>query len=274
MSPFLATGKGPVSSKALSTLRIMAFLDSRHIHEDLFEHLRQFFLAQNKELRFNFPTTTMAQNEACAELITASLIQLNEDDKALSMMVKIQTSVLAEMQPAGLIPPIFNTMVQILTGLWPQMICVPDRRVSQGELAVATAQGTDIEAYLKNRYSEGQTPPLQEYVNYTKVNLWGRREELVAHVARLEHIFYHLDDHMVTVCATITFAMLLAESAWYVISTAHDGLRNPLTRAGTTWSDRDVMTPKQRYKRRLESVNLRSQCQPSILQAFAEYMRQ
>lgn len=224
-SPFLVTGKGPLSSKALSTLRIMAFLDSRHIHKDLFEHLRQSFLVKNEELLFDFPITAMAQNEACAELIAASLIQLNKEDKALSMRAEIQTSVLADMQPAGLIPPLFNAMVQILTGVWPQMICVPNRTVNEGELAVATAQGTNIEAYLKTRYLESQTSVLQEYEKYAKVNLWGRREELVAHVARLEHIFYHLD--MVKVCATKTFAMLLAESAWYAIPSAQNWSKEP-----------------------------------------------
>ena len=233
-SPFLATGKGPLSFKALSTLRVMAFLDFRHIPNHLFEHLKQFFLAKNQELQFNFPTTTMSFNEAYTELVAASLIQHNKEDNGLSMRAEIQTSVLADMQLAGLIPPLFNAVVQILTGLWPPMICVPDRRVNQGELAVATAQEIDIEAYLKTRYTKGQIPVLQEYKQYARVNLWGRREELVAHIARLEHVFYHLDDDMVKLCATLTFAMLLAESAWYVISSAHDGLENQLIRAGTT----------------------------------------
>ena len=200
ISPFIATLKGPLSSQALSTLRVMAFLDSKHLHKNIFEPTRDLFLAKNEELKFNFPTTDAAHNEACAELMAASLIQLNEEDKALSMRPEIQTSVLADMQPTGLIPQLVNAMVKILTGLWPRMMTVPDRTVDQEEFRLATAPGTDFEAYLKTRYSNGRIPVLQEYVEYTRINVWGRRDELVAHVARLEHIFYHLDDDMVEVC--------------------------------------------------------------------------
>lgn len=97
------------------------------------------------------------------------------------------------------------------------MICIPDRTVNQEEFTVATVPGIDFEAYLKSRYLEGQIPVLQEYVQYARVNVWGRRDELVAHITRLEHLFYHLDEDMVEVCATITFAILLAEAAWCVI---------------------------------------------------------
>lgn len=228
-SPFLATLKGALSPQALSTLRVMAFLYFKHLHKNIFGSLRHLFLAKNEELMFNFPTTDVAYNEACAELMAASLIQLNEEDKAFSMRPEIQTSVLADMQPTGLIAPLFNAMVKVLTGLWPRMISVPDRTVNQEEFTLATTPGTDFEAYLKTRYSEGRIPVLQEYVEYARVNVWGRRDELVAHVARLEHIFYHLDDDMVEVCATVTFAMLLAEAAWYVISSAHDGQGDALT---------------------------------------------
>ena len=228
MSSFLANAKETLSPEASSTLRVMAFLDSKSLHKNLFEPLRHLLLAKNDELMFNFPTTAAAHNEACAELMAASLIQLNEEDKTLSMKPEIQTSVLADMQPTGLIAPLFNAMVKVLTGLWPPMISVPDRTVNQEEFTLATAPGTDFEAYLKTRYSEGRIPVLQEYVEYARVNVWGRRDELVAHVARLEHIFYHLDDDMVEVCATVTLAMLLAEAAWYVTSSAHDGLGSRL----------------------------------------------
>lgn len=218
MSPFLATGKESLSLEALSTLRVTAFLDPKHIHQCLFDPLRQLFAAKNEELMFNFPTTVAAHTEACAELVKASLLLLSEEDNTYSMSPEIQSSVLADMQSTGLMSPLFNATVKILTVLWPQMICIPDRTVDQEEFAAATAPGTDYEAYLRNRYSECRMPYLQEYVQYARVNVWGRRDELVAHVARLEHIFYHLNEDMVEVCATITFAQLLAEASWYAIS--------------------------------------------------------
>ena len=216
-SPFLANGRETLSLEALSTLRVMAFLDPRNLYKNLFEPLRQLFLVKNEELMFNFPTTAAAHNKACAELVEVSLIQLSKEDKALSMRLETQTSVLADMQPTGLISPLFNAMVKALIGLWPQMICIPDRTVNQEEFTVATVPGIDFEAYLKTRHSEGQVPVLQEYVQYARINVWGRRDELVAHITRLEHLFYHLDEDMVEVCATITFAILLAEAAWCVI---------------------------------------------------------
>ena len=218
MSSFLATGKETLSPEALSTLRAMAFLDSKHLHKYLLEPLRQLFTAKNGDLMFSFPTTAAAYTEACAELVEASLIQLSEEDKAFSMSLDIQTSVLADAHTSGLICPLFNATVKVLSELWPQMLCVPDRTVDQEEFAEATAPGTDYELYLKERHSEGQMPPLQEYIQYARVNVWGRRDELVLHIARLERIFYHLDDDMVEVCATITFAQLLAEASWYALS--------------------------------------------------------
>ncbi len=218
VSHFLATVKETLSPEALSTLRVMAFLDPRYLQKGLFKHLKQLFATENEELMFYFPTTMAAHTKACTELVKASLIQWNEDDERFSMTSEIQTSVLADTQPTGLISPLFNAIVKLLTGLWPQMICVPDRTVEQEGFAAATAPGTDDEVYLKPRYSEGGMTQLQEYIQYARVNVWGGRDELVRHIARLEHIFYQLDDDMVEVCATITFAMILAEASWCVTS--------------------------------------------------------
>ena len=216
-SHFLASGKKTISPEALSTLRVMAFLDPKYFDKSLFEAFRQDFAARNEDLLFSFPTTADAQNKAYVRLVDASLIQLNEKDKTLSMAHDIQTSVLADTQSTGLISPLFNVIVKVLFGLWPQMVCVPDRTVDQEEFTAATAPGTNYEAYLHNRYSKARMPYLQEYIRYSRDNVWGRRDDLVPHIARLERIFYHFDDDMVGVCATIKFAMLLAEAAWCVI---------------------------------------------------------
>lgn len=213
-SPFLEKSDLTLSPKALSTLRVMAFLDPENLHKDFFGPLRQVFVAKNAELLFGFPTTAAAYSEACAELVEASLIQLSEDEQAYSITPEIQTSVLADTQTSGLISPLFNVTVKVLTGLWPQMLCVANRTVDQREYAAAPAPGPDYEAYLRQRYMKGQLPQLQEYAQYARVNIWGLRDEFVCHVARLEHIFYHLDDEMIKVCATVTFAQLLAEVAW------------------------------------------------------------
>ena len=217
-SHFLATSKETLSLEALSTLRVMAFLDPKYLQKGLFEPLRRLFATENEELMFYFPTTMVAHTKACAELVEASLIQWNEDDERFSMTYEIQTSVLADTQPTGLISPLFNAIVKLLTGLWPQMICVPYRTVEQEELIAATTPGTDDEKYLKTGYSEDGMTPFQEYKQYARVNVWGGRDELIRHIARLEHIFYQLDDDMVEICATITFAMILAEASWCVTS--------------------------------------------------------
>lgn len=217
LSPFLATSKETLLPEALSTLRVMAFMDPNHLHKDFFESQRQLFAVKNQELEFRFPTTAAAHTKSCVELIKASLIQLTEDDQAFSMRLETQASVLADMHSTGLTSPLFNATVKVMTGVWPQMICIPDRTVDQAEFATATAPGTDYEGYLKKRHSEGQMPWLQEYFQYARVNVWGQRDELVSHIARLEHIFYHLNDDMIEECATITFAQLLAEAAWYFL---------------------------------------------------------
>ena len=217
ISLFLATRKETLSPKALSTLRVMALLDPRRVHNSLFEPLRRVFAIQNKELNFDFPDTAVAHKEACAELVHASLLQFSKNDKAYAMKPKLQTSVLVDVQTAGLLAPIFNGVVKVLSGLWPQMICVPDRTVGQEEFKVATAPGTDYEEYLKKRYYDSRLPLLQEFVQYANHSVWGRRDELVDHVARLEHIFYHLDDATIEICATVPFTMLLVEASWYVI---------------------------------------------------------
>ncbi len=98
--------------------------------------------------------------------------------------------------------------------LWPQMLCVPDRMVDQDEYKEATAPGTDYEAYLRRRHTQNRLPPFEEYTKYANHTIWGRRDELVHHVTRLQTIFHHADDDIVKVCATVTFAMLLAETSW------------------------------------------------------------
>ena len=206
-----------ISPKALSTLRVMALLDPTRVHNSLFEPLRQVFTTKNKELKFDFPDTAAAHKEACTELVEASLLQLSKEDNVYTMRPEIQTSVLVDLQTAGLLPPIFNGTVKVLSGLWPQMICIPDRTVSQEEFMVATAPGTNYEEYLNKGYCDKELPLLQEYVQYAKLNVWGRRDELVDHVARLEYIFYHLDDAAIEICATLPFTMLLVEASWCAI---------------------------------------------------------
>ena len=218
MSFFLANRKATLSSKALSTLRVMAFLDPRRVHNSLLEPLRRLFITKNKELGFDYPNTATAHKEACAELVKESLLHFSRKDKTYDMTPEIQTSVLADLQTYGLLAPLFNGTVKVLSGLWPQMICIPDRTVGQEEFKAATAPGTNYEAYLKKRYSDSRLPLFQEYGKYANRNIWGRRDELVYHVSRLEHLFYHFDDATIEVCATVTFAMLLVEASWCAIS--------------------------------------------------------
>ena len=208
------TDKETLSPAALSVIRVMAFLDSHYVHKSLSEPLRRLFKKKNEELIFDFPTTGADHREAFAELVEASLLHFGKNDKTYAMRPETQTSVLADMQITGLIPPLFNVVVTILAGLWPEMVCIPDRKVTNSEFKAATVPGIDYEAYLKKRYSESRLPPFKEYSEYAAHNVWGRRDELVPHVARLEQIFFHFDDDMVDVCATIPFAMLLTEAAW------------------------------------------------------------
>lgn len=214
---YFATRKETISPKALSTLRVMALLDPIHLHNNLFEPLRQVFATKNKELNFDFPDTAEAHEEACAELVEVALLRFRQKAKVYTMKPKIQTSVLVDLQTAGLLPPLFNGIVKVLFGLWPQMICVPDRTVGQEEFRVATAPGTNYEEYLKRRYCDSRLPLFEEFIQYANLNVWGGRDKLVDHVARLERIFYHLDDAAIDICATVPFAMLLAEAAWSAI---------------------------------------------------------
>ena len=214
---FFATSKESLSPKALDLLRVIAFLDAKRIRINLFEPLRRLFAAKNEGLQFNFPITPEDHKEACTELVEASLLRHNGGDKVYTIKREVQTSVMADTHAVGLLPPLFNSTVKVLVELWPRMICVPDRTVGQDEFLAATAPGTTYEAYLKKRYLENRLPLFQEYEQYARGNIWGRRDELVHHVTRLEHIFFHLVDDMIDICATVTFAMLLAEAAWFAI---------------------------------------------------------
>ena len=216
-SPFLEVFKERLSPEALSLLRVAALLDPGHIDMYIFETLRELFAARNEDLMFSFPITSAAHTQACAELLNWRLIELSEEDKAFSMRPHIQTSVLADMQSTGLMSTLFNVTVTVLTVLWPWMICVPDRTIDQEEFAVATAPGTDYEAFLRNRHYESQTPHSEEFAHYATYNIWGRRDQLVSHIVTLERIFCHLNDDAFEVCATIAFAQLLAEASWYAI---------------------------------------------------------
>ena len=211
---YFATRKETLSPESLSALRIMAFLNPERIHDSLFEPLRRMFAVKMEELEFNFPTTAAAHMEACAELAEASLLQFSKNDNAYALRPKIQRSVLADTQTAGLIAPLFNGTVKVLYGLWQPMICVPDRTVDEGGYKEATASGTSYETYLKKRYTENRLPPFEEYLQYANHNVWGRRDELVPHITRLEYILYHFNDDLIEVCATVEFAMLLAEASW------------------------------------------------------------
>ena len=158
LSPFIASDKETLSQEALSTLRVLAFMDPENLHTDLFESQRQLFTVKNQELEFSFPTTATAPTAAWGELVKAALIPPTEDDHVYSMRPDTQTSVLADLHTTGLIAPLFNATVKVMTGVWPQMIRIPDRTVDQAEFATATAPGTDYEGFLKTRHSKAQTP--------------------------------------------------------------------------------------------------------------------
>ena len=216
-SPFLEVMKVKLSPEALSLIRIVALLDSKHIHTYVFESLRAMFAASNEVLMFNFPITSAAHTQAYAELIKSGLIELSDQDKAFYMKPHVQTSVLADMESTGLISKLFNTIVRVLTLLWPWMVCIPDRTIDPEEFAVATAPGTDYEAFLRKQHYDSQMPHTEEFAQYATSNIWGRRDQLVYHVASLDRIFCHLNDAALEACATITFAQLLAEVSWYAI---------------------------------------------------------
>ena len=149
MSRLLAARKDTLSPKALSTLGAMAFLDPTRVHTSLFDPLRRLFTVKNEELKFSFPNSATAHKKACAELVKASLLEFSKKDNTYAMMPKLQTSVMADTERAGLIGPLFNGTVKVLSGLWPQMICIPDRTVDQDEYRAGTAPGTTYETYLK-----------------------------------------------------------------------------------------------------------------------------
>lgn len=88
-------------------------------------------------------------------------------EKAFSMRPHVQTSVLADMQSTGLIFPLFNATVTVLTVRWPWMVCIPDGAIDPEESAVATAPGTGYEASPRNRHCKSQTPHSEEFAGST-----------------------------------------------------------------------------------------------------------
>ena len=89
---------------------------------------------------FRFPSTSATHTRACAELLNSGLIELSDQDKAFSIRSHIQTSVLADMESAGLISTLFNTSVTVLTVPWPWMVYVPDPSDATDPLAAAPAK--------------------------------------------------------------------------------------------------------------------------------------
>ena len=73
-------------------------------------------------------TTRPTHTKSSADMVEVSLIQPSEEDKALSISPEIQTSVLAGKRQINkqinFTSPLFIANVTLLTGLWPQMICV------------------------------------------------------------------------------------------------------------------------------------------------------
>ena len=214
-SPFPQVVNGKLSPEALSLVRVIALLDSMHIHAYIFESLRAIFAAGDPILMLNFPSTPAAHIQACAELYKSGLIEMSDQEKAFSMRPNIQTSVLADMRASGLVATVFNAIVAALTILWPWMVCVPDRTIDPVEFDMATAPGTTYEAYLRTRHRVNQTSYSAEFARYATNGIWGRRDELIFHIASLERTFCQLSDDTLEECATITFAQLLAEASWY-----------------------------------------------------------
>ena len=216
-SPFLKDSNGKISPEALSLVRVVALLDSNHIHSYIFESLRAMF-ADRPDLTLEFPTTPAAHTQASAELFRSGLIEMSDREKAFSMRPNIQTSVLVDMYTSGVMSTLFNGTVAALTMLWPWMVCVPDRTIDPEEFAMATAPGTTYEGFLRNRHRVNKTPHSEEFALYATHNIWGRRDELVFHILSLERVFCHLCGDTLDECATLTFAQLLAEASWYAIS--------------------------------------------------------
>ena len=215
VSAFLVKCNVTLSSNALCTLRVMAFLSPRYLHDDLLNPLRRVFAVKNRELMFDFPVTAATCTAACAELAKASLIQLSRDGETYYMSPSTQTNVLTDAQATGLIPPLFNAIVKVLAGLWPRMVCIPDRTLDEREYyTAATAAGTEGKAYLERIHYKDQIPKVGGYYQYAGVNIWGGRDELVCHIARLQQIFPHLTKDMIAVCATDGLTELLVEAAW------------------------------------------------------------
>ena len=214
MSPSLASHKDTLSSKALSTLRVMAFLDSRRVQCSLFDPLRQWFAVNNKELNLDFPSTATLHKEACAELMEASFLQYDTNHDAYGMKLKVEDDVVADVEKAGLISAIFNGIVNVLWKTWPNMIRVPQLLVSNDEIKVATASGTSYEGHLEKRYSDSQLPPLEDFT-HAKPNYWAQRNVLIHHISKLHQMYYLLNNATRRIC-TIPFAMLLAEASWYI----------------------------------------------------------
>ena len=215
-SPFPGNSNGKLSPEALSLVRVVALLDSFHIHTYILESLREMFTAR-PDLMIDFPTTAAAHTQACAELFKSGLIEMSDQEKAFSMRPNVQTSVLVDMYTSGLMSTLFNATVAALTMLWPWMVCVPDRTIDPEEFAMATAPGTTYEAFLRNRHHVNKTPHSEEFALYATHNIWGRRDELVFHILSLERVFCHLCGDTLEECATLTFAQLLAEASWYAI---------------------------------------------------------
>ena len=216
-SPFLKVSKGKLSPEALSLVRVVALLDSGHMHTYIFESFRAMFAVRDPDLLFNFPMTSGAHTQACAELFSSGLIEMSDQDMAFSMKPNIKTSVLADVHSSGLMSTLFNAAVAVLTILWPWMVCVPDRTIDPVEFDMATAPGTTYEAYLRTRHRVNQTSHSAEFARYATNGIWGRRDELNFHIDSLDRIFCHLNDDTLEECATITFAQLLAEASWYAI---------------------------------------------------------
>ncbi|KAK1749795.1 hypothetical protein QBC47DRAFT_395340 [Echria macrotheca] len=128
-----------------------------------------------------FPQTKPAFFRDLSILAQSSIIHRNTDQNELSVHRMVQDVIRSQLlKTDDLVCSVFQVTVRLLSSVWPFV-----------------------------------TTPRKGHTTFDQVDRWTQCERMIPHIVRLRQIFEDFDDSKQRGTATVDFAWLLAEGAWY-----------------------------------------------------------
>ena len=181
-------GFATLSPPTRSLLRAMAMFDPTDIRERYLASICRLYVDsrktaqwQNEVFLLDFPVEEDACQHAIDELLGEGYIQPHDNGLGYFLEYEVRALQLDQLSnDRRTFDAAFRTAVWALFDLWPFM-------------------------------TDGNEP---DYAKYAEYNLWGRRDELVIHVAGLERLFTGAEKKLKEDCCGQRYIRLLTEAAW------------------------------------------------------------